>query len=467
MMFETSPLPAHPRLRTCAGTMSRVYTWLLQLGLVVTSSVDYVLYTRFNKQLQIYAFPIMQVVYPLVINMLVWPIAIANHIYQSRCAKSKGASRTPTIRFRRLWRPFLYVAILDTFSNVMQFLPLIYIPGETLVVFGQLHLISLFLWSKVYLGRRYHLTHYLGAVIVVVGVCVGIAPSFDAMPSMWDAYMGHDHGLPFNITVPTINISAPSMPTVTTADIPWTSLIWMGMLLLSHIPGGFSKVYLERLMKTPDLSPIHSLAGVALFQSILSVPMIFILLLPLPPPAFSVPIDELYDFFTDTALCFAGFPIGDSMPPLGNVSSVSNHAYGHGHMHHLQHVIQCQGVWVLGAVFILVNVAYNTISLALTKRTTANNAAVSSILKLGLSSIFFMIPPIAGVALSVITLMQALAIIILVLGVLVFYSRSEIIDVDRETTGDSEIELDELMRNDNKLEDSSTSNEGFDFDLDD
>ena len=428
---------------------NRTYTWFLIAILVMTTSVDYVLYTRFSKELLLYALPAMQILYALAFTLVVWPMLGLRWLWQywrdrvaqhkreagrmrggtSALVKQHGLCCGRLTGIRSLWRSYLLIAFLDATGNMLEFLPLVYLNSELLVIVGQVHLPVLLVFSAIYLGRRYRGSHYFAIVLVALGIAVALVPSIDEV--FVERHQGQHAIHPTNSTnithinnmtnaTTTNNVvpsSSSSLPTLTDDATGWNALLWVGLFVLGTLPHGFSKVYQERLMKRYNVEPMRVLAGVAPFQLLLSAPMVLVLLLPLPAPAPHVLPGQLGTFLMDSARCLF------LAAPISNVTAASLQ---------LDRAPICDNALSVFLAFLAFNLLFNMVALALTKHTTANTSAVSSVIRLGLSSLLFMSPWLAGSAARTVTRIDVLSLILLAVALLLYRYRNEIIDMQRE-----------------------------------
>lgn len=414
-----------------------VYLWLLVSALAVCASVDYVLYTRLTKQLQLYAFPLMQTVYPLAIAL----ISLACSLAARRCGgRGRGAAASfaklddvdaagapletssgaeeedggdgarppaPSCCRAPVWRAFLVLAALDGLTNAVQFLPMVYLGGPLLVVLGQFHLVALLLMSALYLGRRYRFTHYVAVPLLILAVCVALMPAvLDTLAPPAPPCPG---GAAAANATAGANATAPAAPP---APARWLLPLWVAIFLASSVPHAFSHVFQERTLKEHDVAPLDMLAGVALLQIAFSVPFIFALFVPLPAPAVTFrSLADLLEFLADTARCVAGAP----MSARGAASGV-----------------QCAGAWPVFAAFLVVNLFFNLAQLALTKHTSANMSAVAGVLRLAVGPLLFAWPWLADVAYRVATPHEVLGLLLAVIAIAIFRYRPERHDRARE-----------------------------------
>jgi len=198
------------------------------------------------------------------------------------------------------------------------------------------------------------------------------------------------------------------------------ALLWIGLFLLGTIPHSFSRVYQERLMKRYNVSAIRMLSGVAPLQMGLAVGVLaLVVLLPLPAPAPHLPPDRFVPFVLASFDCvFQG-----QGPPEALLRELG--------MDGAPPPV-CALAGPLFAGFLLFNLIFNAASLALTRYTTANTAAMTSVLRLGLSSLLFTVPVVAGLATRAITRLDLLALVLLAIAILVYRYRRELVDPRRE-----------------------------------
>ncbi len=367
--------------------MLKVFVGGLIFWYVTLSALDQVVFVRFNKQQGVYVFPIMQLMYPTSFAVLAW-LAIGVCVLAHRFGWSTYHPLENAPPLRELAPKAAVVAILDGLSGFLALVPVIYLRSELLIVLGQVSLPVILTMSALYLGRRYYVSHYLGAATVVAGVCVAVVPTLTGM--------GH----------------------TTTPGLEAGHLfVLLAVFVASTIPATFSKVYEERWLKRYHLDPLYFLALVALFQSVFAVLLLPALLIPLPSPAPQLTPEHFGQFIQEAFLCF-----GAGVTPSGTAVAAAN----------ASDEVICDGLWQLFMVFIGVNVLMNGVFLTLIKTTTANLGVVISVLRLGVSSLLFEWRWLAGVASVTPTAFDVLSLVVVILGVLMFGSRAEIKDATRE-----------------------------------
>lgn len=393
---------------------STLATGALVAGLVVTAALDAVLNTRLAKRLDLYVFPVMQLLYPAsfvavgvpTLALLWW---------------TGHAIGTPT-PLRRVARVVGIVAVFDSLASVLVLAPALYLSGDLLLLLGQASLPFTLLASLVYLRTRYGRTHFLAVGTVLAAVAVDLLPAFLADPAP-------EAG------------PAPPLGTVIVAVV---------LAVGAHLPASASRVYQDYWLKTYDLHPWTLLAAVAPVQLAISfVLLVVAALAPLPAPAPALTPAELGPFIANGTRCVLGTVA--ALPPVGAANATAGGLA----------VVDCTGIGTLFGVHLAVNVAFNLCAVALIKRASANLSVLVSVLRIGVSAVLFAWPLAAGVAYDALTPTAVLALVIAALGVATYRSVPEQRPVDCVVLDDDdEIELTALEDSRDDMELSSDESYG-------
>lgn len=374
---------------------THAYVVGLAVLLIALSSIDTVMSVRLAQQMAFYSFAINQIVYPFIFVALCWPVVGVRLLNALRTPNPRNIPlsvlaglHAPGKSLRTMIPKFIVVSMLDGITILLRYLPTLYMDSELQVLLSQIGLPATLAFSWFYLGRRYRLTHYLGVITVILGVCVALIPSMDELAK----------------------------------GPPNAFVVWVIMMMVSTIPGAFSKVYQERWLYRYQLDPIYFLAWTALFQTLWSVMMLMIPLIPIPAPAPYVPINKFGDLVVDSFACFFGNT---------DVSSAAhiNASYTAGsQLANALHGASCTdpAPATIFVIFIMSNVVLNAVFVAFIKAATANLTTITNVLRIGVSAILFTWEWMAGASARSLTRHIVLSLFVEATGVFTFKSRKEL-----------------------------------------
>ena len=207
------------------------------------------------------------------------------------------------------------------------------------------------LFSAIFLGARYHQTHFIGCVLVVASSLVAVACLIQSGDI--GTYVGPD------------------------SQVYTSSALWYVIYIIGTVPNGFSNVWKQHCLKSVDLEIMFATTWSGMWQvlwGILFFPMQWI---PLPPPAEVTTPKELPSYLADSVTCFFGTSPSDSQ---------------------LDQACEAQGgsaaLWFM--VYVIFNLFFNVLLLWLTKRMSALWASIATVLCLDLASLFSMSPALMG-----------------------------------------------------------------------
>jgi hypothetical protein len=238
---------------------------IMLVVLVVTRSMDYVLYVRLSHKLGAYSWFFGSIVLAVIFNIISWPIVFYKLLFTNDItAAMRRASR---------WQIVL-LGSLDAASGVLGTVAAARVSGPVQVVIAQVVIPCNMLLAWVLLGTRYRMTHFLAVLLVLVGVIIALVPDFRK------AAAGDNSGNEFEFVL---------------------------MLLVAIVPGSASNVLKERVLKGTDIDLFYFNAMVNLYQlgfGLLTVPMLF-------SPALmgassSVAPAEFPTYVSDALLCVLG-----------------------------------------------------------------------------------------------------------------------------------------------------------------
>lgn len=279
----------------------------------------------------------------------------------------KGMIPEEILKFPQKW--FVFIAILDGTAGLLATIPTPYIPGPLLVVIGKIGIPFTMVCSYVLLGVRYRPTHYLGALLIGFGVIISVFPKLDDRK---------------------------------TFD---SNVFWLLLYLSAGIPTAFSNVYKEKVLKSgsANMDIWYFNAWVALYQLGVGFALCWTVFLPFPSPAKHIHPSDFLDYLADAILCFFGYT--DSNPSDET----------------------CSFSWLIFAVFILFNIAFNVLIFYVMQRGSATLAVIASTTTLALTSLGYHIPLLAGEAkVGAFNVYGVIALVVIIIAVFVYKIQDEI-----------------------------------------
>ena len=328
------------------------------VAMILIGTTDSVLYVRLSRKMDGYEWFLSQVAITLAFCLISWPVTW----YQMYISKTI----TPEIREGTSLRVYAMIAMLDAMANMMGTLPLPYIPGPVVSVLGKISIPMLMGGSMFYLNTRYRLTHFMGAIIILTGVLVNLIP-----------FMMYDDD---------------------TSSVPSNHWFWAILVIASIIPSIMSSLYKERALKGAPTNVWYFNAWVALIQLVWGMTMVWVIFIPMPPPATHIRLIDFPQYLIDSIVCFTGF----SSQPL------------------------CQDTWAVFAVFIVFNVVLNVLVLYVFKHGSAVLATMVGTSTMILTNMTYHVPWIAGEAETHgFSMYNLLALAIIVGGIILYNLKSE------------------------------------------
>lgn len=352
------------------------------LAMILTSTIDSVLYTRLSYKMVNYEWFLSQIVITIGFCAISWPVVI----YKWFIKRSISGNALMHSHI-----PFFSIAILDGLSGLLGTIPTPYIPGPMLVVIGKVGIPFTMLCSYIFLKVRYRPTHYIGALMIGIGVIVSVFPKLDDKE---------------------------------TFD---SNVIWMLIYISAGIPTAFSNVYKEKILKSGDgsMDIWFFNAWVAFYQLFVGISLAWTIFLPFPPPAKHVSFSEFLPYMENAMMCF-----------LGHTDSNINDG-------------ACSFSWLVFCFFIIFNVAFNVLIFYVMKRGSATLAVIASTTTLALTSLGYHIPLLAGVAkVGTFDIYGVISLIVIILAVLVYKIHDEIPrktdTIDIKEDEDEDVEMEEI-----------------------
>jgi len=150
---------------------------------------------------------------------------------------------------------FAIMGLLDGIAGVMQVFAVTYISSGGLIILLMQSAIPIsMIITRVMLKTVYKVWHYIGSVIVLIGIGAALLPLF--IPELKPE--------PYTTTT-----MAPGTPAPTAFSIP--EGVWIGVLLASCIPMALSSVYKEKALGEADIDVVYLNGWVAVFQALVTL----------------------------------------------------------------------------------------------------------------------------------------------------------------------------------------------------
>eukprot|EP00741_Cyanophora_paradoxa_P006829 tig00001042_g6604.t1 len=369
----------------------------LMFTLVLTRSLDVVLYIRVTKKMTNYPWFLSSILLTLSFALLCWPVV---------WFKIWRGSITPEMRtFPK--SKFAVAGALDAIANLISTVPASFLSGPVNVVVSQAVVPATLLAGIAFQRTRFQWTHFLGAFVIALAVAVQAAPNFDLdLFGDFDfAAEGAVQGSAARVPPPSPeghSGPAPPGPPAEPSNLWW----WTLLLIASTLPNAGSNVYKDCTFKEAQLDVWYYNAWVALFQLLAGAALV---------PAIFAPslngmahmhkrggtLFEIGDYVADATGCFLGYDTraGD----------------------------RCDGgapTWSVLAAFITLNVMFNIVMVIVHKHGSATLAIASSVLRLVTSDLLFGVPLLAGEAAGAMGGTDGVALLVIVAG-LVLYRMEE------------------------------------------
>jgi drug/metabolite transporter (DMT)-like permease len=294
---------------------------------------------------------------------------------------------TPEMRKFPMYK-FAIMGLFDTLSNLISTWPIPYLSGTLVNVLSNAVLPLTMIGSVVFLKTRYKKSHFLGCGLVIYGIMVKLMPQL---------FLGESQGR---------NGSNP--------------LLWIVLLIVSAIPGAASNIYKEIGLKDTQGDVWYMNAWIGVFQTLFGMLTVPTVAIPWPKPAQIITFSEFPQYFHDANTCWLGDDVrlGDSCSDL---------------------------IWIFG-VFILFNITYNQLMLLIFREGTSVLFTIASAARLPLVDVLLLSKFIAGeAAVNKLSVYDYYSLIILVVGIAVYYSEREVhrreFGTDKEELSDDDYEV--------------------------
>eukprot|EP01135_Chromosphaera_perkinsii_P002220 Nk52_evm6s221 gene=Nk52_evmTU6s221 len=346
---------------------SKVFTVWLLVGIYIFSrSFDRVLARRWTTQMEAYDYMAGALIFPmggLVASCIMLAIAMAT------------GNVPKETRMMNQW-PYIIAAVFDGTNSILNSTATSFVPGQLDQAISQLVIPFTMIASYFALKRRYQGMHYLGAFMVVYGICLTVQPMFAGE-----------------------NLSL----TGTDGKTYSVSILFILLDIVAWVPAACSNTYKEYVLKGKNISVFWFSAFNVFYQTIWGLVWIPYAFIEWPEPkgkADATP-SELGDMFSNGFRCFFG---------MGGTPDGPD---------------QCNNVWQWFSLYIFFNCAFNITLLKISKEVSGAFAAVVSATVFILADFLFLSEDLAGTVqpLQVWTVFGMIAVAI---GVIMYGSTSEL-----------------------------------------
>jgi len=340
--------------------------------LIAARSVDQTLYYRMSFAYADYVWYLSTVVLPIAFLVISWPVVwykmrFTDHI-------------TPEMKAFPKYK-FAIMGLFDTLFNLLSTFPISHLGSDLSNVLSQSVLPINMVGSMIFLRTRYRKVHYVGAILVIYGVCVQLLPDFD-------------------------NFSA--------------QVFWIAMMVVSQIPAAASNVYKEIGLKGAELDIWYANAWIGVFQFLWGIATVWTVnIKAFMSPHAAVPWDKFFDYISNANDCFLGHVVKD-------ISSGVEHTY-------------CDKSPVkIFVFFIIFNITYNQLMLYTFAAGSSSLFVTASAVRLPLVALLCTSGFLAGDAKQSFTVYDGFALFILVMAIVLYYSEPEEIVTDSSSDTSSE-----------------------------
>eukprot|EP01135_Chromosphaera_perkinsii_P002217 Nk52_evm3s221 gene=Nk52_evmTU3s221 len=340
--------------------------WLLVGVYIFSRSFDRVLSRRWTTQMRNYDYMAGALIFPIggllaSIIMLIGAWALGHVPKESRMMNQ--------------W-PYILAAIFDGTNSILNSTAVSFVPGQLDQAVSQLVIPFTMLVSFFALKRRYQGMHYLGAFMVIYGICLTVQPMFTGE----DMTLTGTDGKSYNVSV------------------------WFILLdILSWVPAACSNTYKEYVLKGKNISVFWFSVINVFYQTIwglIWIPYAFIEW-PEPKGTADATPSELGDMFRNGFKCFFG---------MGGTPDGPD---------------QCNNVWEWFLLYIFFNCAFNVTLLKISKEVSGAFAAVVSASVFILADFLFLSESLAGTVQPMYA-WTVFGMIAVAIGVIMYGSSSEL-----------------------------------------
>lgn len=302
--------------------------------------------------------------YPITVNLLsvsaYIPMSFAYIIPALYCTKDGPITPEQTAIPKSR---FAVMGGLDCVSSLMQILAVNFIPNaSTLVLLQQSAIpISMVISRLSFKHVRYDWYQIIGAAVVLCGISVVIVPQAAAGSSQKDS------------------------------DAPGPQWLWPLTIILSCIPMCLGSVYKEKALGEHDVDVVYLNGWVAVFQTIMSLPLAI-------PTAFAtnLPLAEVPRNIKDGVLCYLGHSSYHDEPLPAALFALRNGTRHMGETTYQPPNDSCETAPYFVTAFIAFNLAYNVLIIVILKRGSSSLLYLGSTVLVPVSNGMFSLKFIPG-----------------------------------------------------------------------
>ncbi len=453
----------------------------------ILSAVSSILWIRTTKQLAEYSFFYVQIFYPLLAVIIMWPIYCIWSLYKKaiKCIKKtrnyrksddsdidlnylKKGSKKPiysslnssnTIYFRYFKKTqakrisYIIMALLDSIASVLQLLPIIYLSTTLVILFGQISLPLVLIISRIALNRKYNIIQYICVALLIQGIIIVFIPTLINPETTLQNFFNNNNNNNNNSTIvfdeSLLNNSTNTSPSdsqntnqISLKDIGLFTLFFF----LSRIIGSLSTVFKEYSTKLFNLESFFTTIVVATIQVPLNLVTLFIIQLPLPYIGFNRSFQQVSSYVIESfqMLYYSGesckvyqhnnFTVGsvqvvfenNTYTNPNNITLFNNVTPSVYFMH------MCSLIPIILSIT-LISIFTNSADIFITKK---KDSAINSICNLGTMVISICLtrwPALSGIASTNLTIYDILGLITIFFAATLYYAFNNRIVTTRST----------------------------------
>eukprot|EP00747_Dinoflagellata_sp_TGD_P071540 gnl/TRDRNA2_/TRDRNA2_157081_c0_seq1.p1 gnl/TRDRNA2_/TRDRNA2_157081_c0~~gnl/TRDRNA2_/TRDRNA2_157081_c0_seq1.p1 ORF type:complete len:536 (-),score=65.82 gnl/TRDRNA2_/TRDRNA2_157081_c0_seq1:11-1552(-) len=386
-MSTAEPVPGAPLLLSMAGRASGIDQEWQQSGAAPQRSKLAVFCERFAVSVVFTIFVVFRAAdraflyrvqkylespaYNLILSNLLWPVSIqlmtvAMLLCYILYLRSQGQTQYT-------WRFFLpgnvaastmgavpiyqlaLFSIGDQINAAMSAPPSPYVSLPMQSIMSNFILVWMLGLAFVWLGTRFQQVHYIGCIIIILSVIVGVSDKVENSDCS-------EKGLQAGMCLTAFKDSAGVFKPLTEGSMA----LWYGLFVLSTVPSAVSNCYKQRVLKRMDVDVCYATWWSGNFQVLWGLLLFWVNWIPLPDQTVEAP-GATFQLIADTWSCFLG-----NVPRPGDESCAAADGPA--------------AKWFI--IYLCFNLTFNICLLWLTKRMSAIWAQIATTLCLDLTNIF-------------------------------------------------------------------------------
>lgn len=238
---------------------------------------------------------------------------------------------------------FCWMGVFDSISGLLVMFGAVHTSGSTQALLANAVIPITMVLAYFMIGTQFRLKQYMGAGTILMGVAVVLIPTFLDPDGQQNA-----------------------------GDLPLFNMLF----LLGVVPGAFSSIYKEMAFGEVDIDVNYLQAWVALFQCFVGIFL-------MPLNSFKllgenyVPLSRLPSTLWSGTLCMLG------------VDTITEDCYTERRIPGLPPCDECSGAWIMIAVYLLFNCAFNVFSVLVIKHGSAAYLSAVMTLRIPLVQLIF------------------------------------------------------------------------------